>query len=51
MSKRIFDYCVVDECTQAMQPFLLRPLYNATKFVLVGDPEQLPAVVRSSDAR
>ncbi|KAK0074927.1 hypothetical protein PV326_012052, partial [Microctonus aethiopoides] len=51
MSKRIFDYCVVDECTQAMQPFLLRPLYNATKFVLVGDPEQLPAVVRCSDAR
>ncbi|XP_057319970.1 DNA replication ATP-dependent helicase/nuclease DNA2 isoform X1 [Microplitis mediator] len=51
LSRRIFDYCLVDECTQALQPVLLRPLYNATKFVLVGDPEQLPAVIRFNEAR
>ncbi|CAD6207928.1 GSCOCG00003186001-RA-CDS [Cotesia congregata] len=51
LSRRMFDYCLVDECTQALQPVLLRPLFNADKYVLVGDPEQLPAVIRYHEAR
>lgn len=51
MSKRKFDICIVDESTQVLQPIILRPLYNVEKFVLVGDPEQLPPVARSDEAR
>ncbi|KAH8420568.1 hypothetical protein KR009_011501 [Drosophila setifemur] len=46
-----FDYCIVDEATQVMQPTVLRPLSYCSKFVLVGDPEQLPPVIRSREAR
>ncbi|KAH8238357.1 hypothetical protein KR032_004914 [Drosophila birchii] len=48
---RHFDYCIVDEATQVMQPTVLRPLVHSSKFVLVGDPEQLPPVIRSKEAR
>ncbi|XP_011308932.1 DNA replication ATP-dependent helicase/nuclease DNA2 [Fopius arisanus] len=51
LAKRIFDYCVVDECTQVLQPVLLKPLYSAHKFAFVGDPQQLPAVIQSLEAR
>ncbi|XP_078043010.1 DNA replication helicase/nuclease 2 [Augochlora pura] len=51
LAKRIFDVCVIDESSQALQPIVLRPLYSARKFVLVGDPDQLPPVVRSKVAR
>uniref|UniRef100_A0A1A9W184 DNA replication ATP-dependent helicase/nuclease n=1 Tax=Glossina brevipalpis TaxID=37001 RepID=A0A1A9W184_9MUSC len=48
---RRFDFCIVDEATQVMQPTVLRPLYFCDRFVLVGDPDQLPPFVRSLDAR
>ncbi|XP_020290198.1 DNA replication ATP-dependent helicase/nuclease DNA2 [Pseudomyrmex gracilis] len=48
--KRVFDVCVVDESAQIMQPTVLRPLYSARKFILVGDPDQLPPVVKSKSA-
>nr|XP_012226451.1 PREDICTED: DNA replication ATP-dependent helicase/nuclease DNA2 [Linepithema humile] len=48
--RRSFDVCVVDESAQIMQPTVLRPLYSARKFVLVGDPDQLPPVVRNKTA-
>nr|XP_012144829.1 PREDICTED: DNA replication ATP-dependent helicase/nuclease DNA2-like isoform X3 [Megachile rotundata] len=51
LGKRIFDVCIVDESAQTMQPTTLRPLYNARKFVLVGDPDQLPPIVKSNQAR
>ncbi|KAH8269375.1 hypothetical protein KR018_008815 [Drosophila ironensis] len=46
-----FDYCIVDEATQVLQPTVLRPLSYCSKFILVGDPEQLPPVIRSREAR
>uniref|UniRef100_A0A034WE61 DNA replication ATP-dependent helicase/nuclease n=1 Tax=Bactrocera dorsalis TaxID=27457 RepID=A0A034WE61_BACDO len=46
-----FDYCIVDEATQVMQPTTLRPLFFCDKFILVGDPEQLPPLIRSKEAR
>lgn len=36
---------------QVLQCTILRPLFAARKFLLVGDPEQLPPVVRSRAAR
>ncbi|XP_076233037.1 DNA replication helicase/nuclease 2 isoform X2 [Calliopsis andreniformis] len=51
LGKRMFDVCVVDESTQALQPTVLRPLYSARKFVLVGDPDQLPPIIKSKVAR
>ncbi|XP_077301776.1 DNA replication helicase/nuclease 2 [Arctopsyche grandis] len=51
LSKRVFDVCIVDESTQVLQCSVLRPLFAAKKFILVGDPAQLPPIVRSSKAR
>ncbi|XP_014474776.1 PREDICTED: DNA replication ATP-dependent helicase/nuclease DNA2 isoform X2 [Dinoponera quadriceps] len=50
LRRRSFDVCVVDESTQVMQPTVLRPLYSARRFVLVGDPDQLPPVVKNRAA-
>ncbi|OXU27176.1 hypothetical protein TSAR_005441 [Trichomalopsis sarcophagae] len=51
LSRRKFDICIVDESTQVLQPTLLRPLYSASKFILVGDPEQLPPIAKNNTAR
>ncbi|KAJ8712978.1 hypothetical protein PYW08_008282 [Mythimna loreyi] len=51
LSRTTFDVCIVDEATQVLQSTVLRPLFAAKRFVLVGDPEQLPPVVRSRAAR
>ncbi|XP_022831974.1 DNA replication ATP-dependent helicase/nuclease DNA2 [Spodoptera litura] len=51
LARTTFDLCIVDEATQVLQCTVLRPLFAAKKFVLVGDPEQLPPVVRSRAAR
>ncbi|XP_063368621.1 DNA replication ATP-dependent helicase/nuclease DNA2 [Cydia amplana] len=51
LARTTFDICIVDEATQVLQCTVLRPLFAANRFVLVGDPEQLPPVVRSRAAR
>ncbi|XP_028160734.1 DNA replication ATP-dependent helicase/nuclease DNA2-like [Ostrinia furnacalis] len=51
LSRTTFDMCIVDEATQVLQSTVLRPLFAAKRFVLVGDPDQLPPVVRSRAAR
>lgn len=48
---RKFDYCIMDEATQVLQATALRPLFFASKFILVGDPDQLPPLIRSKEAR
>nr|XP_027220953.1 LOW QUALITY PROTEIN: DNA replication ATP-dependent helicase/nuclease DNA2-like [Penaeus vannamei] len=50
-TKRTFDFCVIDEACQVLQVAALGPLFHAKRFVLVGDPKQLPAVVQSKQAR
>ena len=40
--KRIF----LDEASQALLPSVIHPLLCANKFILVGDPAQLPPVVQ-----
>lgn len=42
--QRHFDYCIVDEASQMALPVCIGPLLYADKFVLVGDPYQLPPI-------
>ena len=49
--RRIFDYCIVDEASQVLLPTCLGPLFHCNRFLLVGDPKQLPPVVQSKDAK
>lgn len=50
-TKRTFDFCIVDEASQVLQAAALGPLFHASRFVLVGDPQQLPPVIQSSQAK
>ncbi|GAA6010418.1 hypothetical protein JCM10207_001295 [Rhodosporidiobolus poonsookiae] len=50
-TKRRFDYCIVDEASQVTLPTCLGPLRFADKFILVGDHNQLPPLVRNHAAR
>ena len=49
--ERTFDYCIVDEASQITLPICAGPLRMAKKFVLVGDHNQLPPVVRNEEAK
>ncbi|XP_053686253.1 DNA replication ATP-dependent helicase/nuclease DNA2, partial [Sabethes cyaneus] len=49
--QRKFDFCIVDEATQVFQSAVIRPLLSSDKFVLIGDPDQLPPVIRSRKAK
>ncbi|KAK4872773.1 hypothetical protein RN001_014802 [Aquatica leii] len=50
LSKRVTDVCIVDESTQVLQCSVFRALYTASKFILIGDPDQLPPIVRNPEA-
>ncbi|XP_006149000.2 DNA replication ATP-dependent helicase/nuclease DNA2 [Tupaia chinensis] len=50
-SRRIFDFCIVDEASQISQPICLGPLFFSRRFVLVGDHQQLPPLVLNREAR
>nr|XP_032806001.1 DNA replication ATP-dependent helicase/nuclease DNA2 [Petromyzon marinus] len=50
-SRRVFDFCIVDEASQIGQPVCLGLLLHASRFVLVGDHHQLPPLVLNSRAR
>lgn len=50
LSKRVLDVCIVDESTQILQPSVFRALAASKKFILIGDPDQLPPVVRNQQA-
>jgi senataxin len=46
------DVCVIDEAAQAIEVSALIPLrFSPKRVVLVGDPQQLPAVVKSVAAK
>jgi len=48
---RKFDWCIIDEASQALLPSVIHPILHAAKFILVGDPAQLPPVVQNHHAR
>lgn len=50
-NERAFDYCIVDEASQITLPICAGPIRMARTFVLVGDHNQLPPVVRNEEAR
>ncbi|KAF4635818.1 hypothetical protein G7Y89_g2281 [Cudoniella acicularis] len=50
-SERTFDYCIVDEASQITLPVCLGPIRLARTFVLVGDHNQLPPLVKNEEAR
>jgi DNA replication ATP-dependent helicase Dna2 len=50
-NERSFDYCIVDEASQITLPICAGPIRMANAFVLVGDHNQLPPVVRNEEAR
>ena len=49
---KTFNCCIVDEASQCCEPEILMPLnyLSITKFILIGDPMQLPATVISTKA-
>lgn len=49
--ERAFDYCIVDEASQITLPICAGPIRMANTFVLVGDHNQLPPVVKNEEAR
>lgn len=45
-----FDFVFIDEAAQALEPLSWLPLIRAERFVLAGDPHQLPPTVKSHKA-
>ena len=52
MRQRPFDVVVIDEAAQSIELDCLIPMrFNSKHCVLVGDPQQLPAVVKAQRAK
>uniref|UniRef100_A0A8C6X2Y3 DNA replication ATP-dependent helicase/nuclease n=1 Tax=Naja naja TaxID=35670 RepID=A0A8C6X2Y3_NAJNA len=51
ITRKRFDFCIVDEASQISQPICLGPLFYSLRFVLVGDHQQLPPLVQNPEAR
>ena len=49
--RRKFDYVIVDEASQALPSAVFGALLLAEKYILVGDPDQLPTVLLTSATR
>lgn len=49
---KTFDICIIDEASQCIEPWSMVPLqFDIFSLILVGDANQLPAVVLSSAGR
>ncbi len=46
-----FQTVIVDEASQALEPEVWNAILCANRIILVGDPKQLPPVVKSTDAK
>ncbi|XP_026813718.1 DNA replication ATP-dependent helicase/nuclease DNA2 [Rhopalosiphum maidis] len=51
LKKRKFDVCIVDEATQVVQSSIIAALHSSKMFVLVGDPQQLPPLIKNKKAK
>ncbi|KAF9923605.1 Tripartite DNA replication factor [Linnemannia zychae] len=50
-TEKRFDYCIVDEASQITLPTCIGPIRYADVFVLVGDHNQLPPLVKNVEAK
>jgi superfamily I DNA and/or RNA helicase len=50
LKSRKFDYVIVDEASQTVEPIMLASLFFADKFVLIGDYFQLSPIIKSAEA-
>ncbi|KAG0269953.1 Tripartite DNA replication factor [Linnemannia exigua] len=50
-TEKRFDYCIVDEASQITLPACIGPIRYADVFVLVGDHNQLPPLVKNAEAK
>ncbi|ODN72845.1 hypothetical protein L202_08275 [Cryptococcus amylolentus CBS 6039] len=50
LNNMIFDICIIDEATQAVEPVCWVPILKASKLILAGDPQQLPPTIMSKDS-
>ena len=46
-----FDCVIIDESGQAMLPAALIPMRKSNRYILAGDPHQLPPVIKSDKTR
>ncbi len=44
-----FEVAIIDEASQTTIPSVLIPIAKASKFILAGDPKQLPPTVTSNN--
>jgi len=49
--RRKFDYCIIDEGSQALPPVVFGAIGLAERFVIFGDPNQLPATIKSKQVK
>lgn len=50
LQKVKFDYVIVDEASQTLEPIIIESLFFSKKFVLIGDYFQLTPLVKSKDS-
>lgn len=51
IQRKKFDFCILDEAGQLAEPYTLGPFARAKTILLVGDPQQLPPLVVSREAK
>ncbi|WVQ99708.1 hypothetical protein IAU59_006849 [Kwoniella sp. CBS 9459] len=49
LNNMLFDVCIVDEATQAVEAVCWVPILKSKKLILAGDPQQLPPTIMSKD--
>ena len=47
LQETVFDLCIIDEASKASPTEILVPMVKARKWVIVGDPQQLPPFVEA----
>ncbi|ORY26302.1 P-loop containing nucleoside triphosphate hydrolase protein [Naematelia encephala] len=47
LNNAMFDVCIIDEATQAVEAVCWVPVLKAKKLILAGDPQQLPPTIMS----
>ncbi|WWD17029.1 hypothetical protein CI109_101466 [Kwoniella shandongensis] len=51
LNNMIFDVCIIDEATQAVEAVCWVPILKSKKLILAGDPQQLPPTIMSKDEK